>query len=471
MLGFNLVRLHHHDTTSWVEPTVINKHSNNSRMLDERGINRIDYWIKCLRENGIYVWLDMHSYRQFRDGDRSTELGDVVTYPEFANDKRSKHEAKGFCQYDPVLQKLMAEFQQKYLSHVNRYTGLAYKDDPTVAFVLITNENDITHHYGVLAMPRSGKRPELTRLFNERLKLFAEKTGLNQNEMRFPWSPGPAKMFLNDQEHAFYSTMIGSIRGTGSRALVAAGNMWGDNPLSSIPSLTTGDVIDVHAYDGPEILTADPRYKPNIVSMIGINQVTGKPLTVSEWNVEASLQPTVDRFLAPMYVASIAALQGWDALMLYGYCQQTLSDQNRITSVWDAFNDPDLMASMPAAALLYRNGHVAPAKKEYCLDLSREQMFGPPIRPESCAAGTDPDGTEPLHNRDSCGARARLAQAEQAARIGPRPPRAGGEFPVTHGPGRDVGHRRAPPQLGPRDSNDRYAENAGRPGSDRRPRV
>ncbi len=145
-------------------------------------------------------------------------------------------------------------------------------------------------------------------------------------------------------------------------------------------------MIDVHAYDGPDQLLTDPRYKPNIVSMIGINQLADKPLTVSEWNMEASLEPPVDRFTAPIYVASIAALQGWDAMMLYGYCQQPLSDKARVTSVWDTFADPAIMASMPAAALLFRNGHVAPAKKEYCLTLSRDQMFGPSIRPEFCRA-------------------------------------------------------------------------------------
>ena len=64
--------------------------------------------------------------------------------------------------------------------------------------------------------------------------------------------------------------------------------------------------------------------------------------------------------------------------MLYGYCQQPLSEQSHITSVWDTFGDPATMASMPAAAMiLFRNGHVAPAKKEYCLALSRDQMFNP----------------------------------------------------------------------------------------------
>ena len=188
MLGFNLVRLHHHDTTGWVVPTVIDKHLPNSRMLDRNGIDRVDYWIKCLHDNGIYVWLDMHSYRQFRDGDRQTELGTIATFQEFSG-KRFGNQVKGFCQYDPVVQKLMIEFQEKYLNHVNRYTNVAYKDDPTIAFALITNENDITHHYGILAIPRE-KHPQLTELWQARLKQFAAKTGFNENEMRMPLVAG-----------------------------------------------------------------------------------------------------------------------------------------------------------------------------------------------------------------------------------------------------------------------------------------
>src|SRR4029077_20028081 len=116
---------------------------------------------------------------------------------------------------------------------------------------------------------------------------FARKTGLPEGEMREPWRLGPAKIFLNDQEHAFYSEMLRGIRATGFRGLVAVGNMWGDNPLSSIPALAVGDIIDVHAYDGPGTLTADPRYRHNLADSIGLRQVAGKPLTVSEWNLEA----------------------------------------------------------------------------------------------------------------------------------------------------------------------------------------
>ena len=159
--------------------------------------------------------------------------------------------------------------------------------------------------------------------------------------------------------------------------------MWGDNPLASISSLTSGDVIDVHEYQGPGQLDADPRYKPNIVSWIGIHRVEGMPLTVSEWNLASRQQPTVDRYAAPLYVASIAALQGWDALMMYGYSQQTLGDQIGLTGVWDALNDPGLMAMMPAAALVYRNGHVSEARKHYTFALSPEQLFNSGLRPDT----------------------------------------------------------------------------------------
>jgi hypothetical protein len=42
---------------------------------------------------------------------------------------------------------------------------------------------------------------------------------------------------------------------------------------------------------------------------------------------------------------------------------------------------------MPAAALAYRQQHVAPAKKSYCLTLTKEQLFNSVINPDNCLAG------------------------------------------------------------------------------------
>ncbi|MFO0633949.1 MAG: hypothetical protein U0168_13955 [Nannocystaceae bacterium] len=61
-LGYNLVRLHHHDS-AWVEPNVFEPQS---RRLRQAGVEALDWWIKCLADAGVYVWLDLHVGRRFR---------------------------------------------------------------------------------------------------------------------------------------------------------------------------------------------------------------------------------------------------------------------------------------------------------------------------------------------------------------------------------------------------------------------
>jgi hypothetical protein len=118
------------------------------------------------------------------------------------------------------------------------------------------------------------------------------------------------------------------------------------------------------------------------VSWIGAAQVAGKPLSVTEWNVE---YPNRDRFVAPLYVAAIAALQGWDAPMLYGYVQTGIQPPET-ADPWSAWNDPALMASMPAAALMFRQAHVSEAKKTYRLDLSPQTLYYASTSPATSAA-------------------------------------------------------------------------------------
>ncbi|GIW75632.1 MAG: hypothetical protein KatS3mg104_0695 [Phycisphaerae bacterium] len=58
-LGFNLVRIHHHDSADW-SPSLFLSNTDNTSELDAKNLDRIDYWVKCLKENGVYIWLDLH---------------------------------------------------------------------------------------------------------------------------------------------------------------------------------------------------------------------------------------------------------------------------------------------------------------------------------------------------------------------------------------------------------------------------
>ncbi len=89
-------------------------------------------------------------------------------------------------------------------------------------------------------------------------------------------------------EHRFNEFMIEDLRKLGVRAPLATTDAWGNPSQFNLPSLTDGDIIDVHSYGDAESLSANPRYEPNFISWIGAAQVQDKPLSITEWNTPLS---------------------------------------------------------------------------------------------------------------------------------------------------------------------------------------
>ncbi|MFO0888866.1 MAG: hypothetical protein U0790_06920 [Isosphaeraceae bacterium] len=377
-LGYNLVRIHQEDA-HWVNPNIFGRDARDTRHLDPRSLEAIDLWIKCLKDEGIYVWLDLHYLRELKPAD-----GVTLGWDELA---RSKGNMWGFNFVNPQLVDLMKEYNRQYLSHVNQYTGLAYKDDPAVVGILITNENDLTSHFGV-AFLEVYKNLAHKALYDREMTAFAKAHGLPADRIWRSWEPGPAKYFQSELEHRFFSGVIEDLRSLGVKAPIAGTNFWGGTSLLALPSLTGGDVIDAHMYGASEELGANPHDRATFLSWATAAQVYGKPVTITEWNVP---YPALDRFTTPLYVASVASLQGWDAPMLYNYATFALDrpiaeDPNRGVEKWSTYNDPAITGVMPAAALLFRRGHVSPARKTYCLMMTADQLFGAIMPPEGTPA-------------------------------------------------------------------------------------
>jgi hypothetical protein len=376
-LGYNLMRIHHHDSTRWVGRTVIDKTKPDSRHFDDEVMDRLDYWIKCLKEEGVYVWLDLHVGREFKPGD---DIGEG--FPEMA--KRGHDgdaEAKGYCYFNDRVEMRMREFNEKYLNHVNRYTGVAYKDEPAVMGLLITNENDLTCHFGNLMLPDKGN-PWHNAKFDRAVRAFAGEYQLPYEKAWRTWEPGPSKLFLADWEYWWNRRMLDHLKQVGVKVPISTTQMWGGMSMFGLPSLSGGGIVDVHSYGKAEAISANPRYQDNFISYMATGQLYGKPLSITEWNVP---YPAVDRFTAPLYVASVSALQGWDAPMIYNYSQRTFETPSR-QGTWSTFSDPAITAVMPAAALLYRRGDIAPAKKTYCLMFDAEQLYHQDRHPRNMAA-------------------------------------------------------------------------------------
>ena len=374
-LGFNLVRLHHHNSP-WVNPNVFgDQNRNDTRNLSAAMLQRLDWWIECLKEEGIYIWLDLHVERQFKAGDG------IENFDEISKGKPTA-DLKGYNYVNASIRQAMQRFNEAYVNHLNTFTGLRYKDDPAIVAMLLTNENDLTNHFGNALLPKKNV-PQHDALYIAQAEAFAAKYRLPKDKVWRSWEYGPSKLFLNDLEHRFDVEMIEHLRKLGVKVPIVTTSFWGDNALSSLPALTAGSIIDVHSYGGTGELEKSPFYAANFMHWIAAAQIVDRPLSVTEWNV--SPFPVPDRHAVPLYLASFASLQGWDALMQFAYSQQPLTNFGS-PSNWDAFNDPALIATLPAAALLYRRNDVQEASTVYVFSLTRAQLFDQGVSPKNAVA-------------------------------------------------------------------------------------
>jgi hypothetical protein len=375
--GYNLVRIHHHDS-AWVNPNVFgdSKVKKNTLTLDNASLDKLDWWIKCLKDEGIHVWLDMHVQRAFKRDDG------IFAFDEFSKGKEQA-DLKGYNYVNASIQKAMRTFNEEYLNHVNAYTGAANKDEPAIVALLLTNENDLTRHFGNMLLPNQ-KVPQHNQLYMDKARVFAEKTGLPVDKVWHSWESGPPKLFLNDLEHRFDTSMIEDLRRFGAKASVVTTSSWGSDPLFSLPALTTGDIIDVHSYGTYGQLEKNPLFAANITDWMAAAHVVGKPLSVSEWNAEPF--PTPDRHTLPLFVAARAAHQGWDAMLHYAYAQEALKGAAGTASNWHSYNDPSLLPMLSAAALMYRRGDVRQASSTYVLDLGPDEFFNHEVSPNNATA-------------------------------------------------------------------------------------
>jgi hypothetical protein len=375
-LGFNLVRLHHHDSP-WVNPNIFGdkKSVTDTQRLNAEALDRLDWWIKCLKDEGIYVWMDLHVQRAFKVGDN------ILGFDEISKGK-DVADLKGYSYVNPSIRDAMKRFNAAYVSHINPYTGVAHKDEPAIAAILITNENDITHHFGISLLPDK-QVPVHSRLYMAEADSFARTHGLPPDKVWRAWEHGPSKLFLNDLERRFNVDMLAHLRALGVRVPIASSSSWGYAPLSSLPALTAGDVVDVHSYGGAGQLERNPMIGPNLTHWMSAAQVVGKPMTVTEWNAEPF--PTPDRHTLPLFVAGTASHQGWAGLMQYAYMQEPIRGPGSASN-WHASNDPAMLATLPAAALMYRQGHLREATTTYLFDPGADVLFNQPISPGNSPA-------------------------------------------------------------------------------------
>jgi hypothetical protein len=186
--GFNLIRLHHLDNP-WSDRSLLGKTS--TRELNPTYLDLLENYIASLKQNGIYINMNLHVSRTFRMFD---QVADYDSLPEFG---------KGVNFFDAYIISLHKEYARQLLTHVNQYTGKALINDPVMAMVEITNENSLYRMWRdnqLKPISKGGKLPtRYSRMLDSLFNNFILEKYTSTAALQTAWNKGVKNSSSSEQ--------------------------------------------------------------------------------------------------------------------------------------------------------------------------------------------------------------------------------------------------------------------------------
>ena len=381
--GCNIVRFHQLDA-EWDTPNIFSyskgKRVTTTRQLDERSMDALDYLIYCLKEEGIYCYLDMLTYRKFKEGDDVVQNEDLLDA------------GKPWSIVDPRMIELQKEFATQVWTHYNPYTKLAYKDDPVFVLCEITNECDLFYDK---ASTRKNYKP--IAYYSDMFRGFF-RDWLAENGKEYDWQN--CDLYTHDPEmidfkvylsKKYYQEMYDHMRSLGVKIPITGTN-WTRSD-ACIKAHEDMDFTDSHHYfydwrwSNTDRICANRPISgaPYVFPNLARQKLPGKPFFVSEWDTP---WPNSYRAEGPIYYAAVGALQGWAGFTIHTYAYSTRLNEMKVLGkelstpvggvpyregIFSTWNDPAKFGLFYHAALITRRCDVSPADKKvavYSTDLA-----------------------------------------------------------------------------------------------------
>lgn len=410
--GINSVRVHHLD---WRTPRgIIDSAQPDSRHLDAGKLDRLHFLIAELKKRGIYTNLNLNVARAFQQADGVRDA-DQLGF------------AKGVTFFDERMIELQQEYARQLLTHVNPYTGVAYKDEPAIAIVEIVNENSLVESWVRGRTIGKGPNPEAAdrtfsdmpasyaRDLDEKYQawlaetLTAEQMGqlrkeagvaegapvprLRQDELakapefRFQTEA----RFYMEIEARFFARMKRFLReelGVQSLLLGTSVYSGGLTPYPLLASAAQLDILDAHFYWQHPSYFIDPETKrrgfrirntpmvnePGKSSIITLQRAAkeGQPFIVSEVN-----HPYPNEYAAEALplLAAYGAFHDWDGVYWYSFEHSEAAQWvPKYPGHFDSRQDPVKMSQLALGALIFLRGDVAAAKRVVRRDYTAAQV-------------------------------------------------------------------------------------------------
>jgi len=406
--GFNLVRLHHFDERGGI----IDQTRPDSRHFNAARLKKLDFWIAKARENGLYVYLDLLDYRQFKAGDGVENAAAIG------------RSAKPYAVFDGKLIALQKEYARFLLrKHRNAYTHRAYADDPTIVMLEIYDENGL---FMRRALWRSLPQPYGTRfqvLWNEwlratygsdeKLRAAWTKNGqsaleagesLERRNIELPamtWTPETLKpserpfassarkfdgaRFAADLHTRYFADMKAFLRGELKVKIpLCATGRYDDLPDLASQARELDFVGCNFYYDHPYWALGKAPWTPpsfyhgrnpisdlgekSMAATLGLARVGGKPFVVREWN---TCWPNTHRAAGILEAATFGAMQDADAMILFVY----ETGPSARLGYFNVRSDPARWGMAAMGGRIFLDGAVSPLRNRVVVPYGTLDLF------------------------------------------------------------------------------------------------
>ncbi|NQU17627.1 MAG: beta-galactosidase [Candidatus Saganbacteria bacterium] len=399
--GCNLVRIHHLDAF-WANPNIFDSKYNDTQHINPKALEKLDYLIYQLKQNGIYVFMDLLVDRKFKKGDG------VVDYENVGRGAK----ISGF--YNRRIIDLQKRYARQILQHKNPYTGLRYVDDPAIVSYKLINEA-MLYYIGTQFGLSKVYIGELDSLYNNWLrKKYGSRTGLQKgwtdrygrcdlgagenfgnvsradtplqyqrggSEKVEPFRERDTMEFYYDIQVKYFREMAAYLKKLGAKVPISGSNHW-VNIEADVKANAVLDYIDRHRYwDHPQfgygtkvVFENQPMVKnpkDALPNNFAYYKVANKPFVVSEWN---SCFPNEYRAEGPLFMAAYANLHDWDGVLQFSFNHAGWTapmKDNFDISQW-----PNVWSQWQSAALIFHRGDVAAAKNTYKETFGDKDIFG-----------------------------------------------------------------------------------------------
>jgi hypothetical protein len=389
-LGYNTVRFHHYERE-------LTENQRDSTQLNPEKLDQLDYLFAALTKRGMYVTTDLYVSRPVSIAailpDYEAGRGDAMN----AFKVLAVNNEKAFDNWKA--------FTRNLLTHVNPYTGRAYKDDPGLAWLSLINEGNLGNYLSL-----AKDIPDYQQAWNRWLvKRYRDRVGLaavwgpilrddedpSQGSVRLDGDIYNQDLrvrdvicFLTQVERDFFVRATQFLREElGVKALVTNMNGWTNHVVSQLVRAEM-DYVDDHFYvDHPQFIEQPwrlPSRCPNTSPVAGgasggrhitLTRLFDRPFTLSEYNYSG---PGRYRGVGGILTGSMGALQGWGVIwrFTYSHNREDLFQPGRL-GYFDMVSDPLSQAAERASICLFLRGDMQPAPHSLTIAMTPQDLAEP----------------------------------------------------------------------------------------------